>query len=163
VAVTPVEAAVGLAIFGSIAAIAIPAFSSNVHASRLTEATDGVGKISETAVMHAETKSIADAFPPSVPLTPSSVPRGHAEVDPPGTWDAPTWQALEFRPAPEGVAHWFSFGFDSNGNAVTSSFVAHAHGDQDGDGLTSTFEARGHDDAQGAVVEPGMYVDKEIE
>ena len=162
-AVTPVEAAVGLAIFGSIAAVAIPSFSSNVHASRLAEATSGVEKISTNAVVQAEAKSIADAFPPSVPPTPSAVPRGHAEVDPPVTWDAPTWQALDFRASPDGVAHWFSFGFDSSSSANVSSFVAHAHGDQDGDGLTSTFEARGHDDAQGAVVEPGMYVDKEIE
>jgi type II secretory pathway pseudopilin PulG len=162
-AVTPVEAAVGLSIFGSIAAVAIPAFSSNVHASRLTEATSGVEKISANAVAQAEEKSIADAFPPRVQLTPIGVPRGHAEIDPPGTWDAPTWRALDFRASPDGVAHWFSFGFDSSGSATVSSFVAHAHGDQDGDGLTSTFEARGHDDAQGAVVEPGMYVDKEIE
>ena len=162
-AVTPVEAAVGLSIFGSIAAIAIPAFSSNVHASRLVEATDGVEKISASAISHAENKAIADAFPPSVQLTPLSVPRGHAEVDPPTTWDAPTWQALEFRPSPDGVAHWFSFGFDSSASPTTASFVAHAHGDQDGDGLTSTFETRGHDDSSGAVLEPGLYVDKEIE
>jgi hypothetical protein len=163
VAVTPVEAAVGVAIFGSIAAVGIPAFSANLHASRLAEATGGVVTISANAVAHAEAKAIPDAFPKSAPLTPAAVPRGHAEVDAPGIWDTPTWQALEFRASPDGVAHWFSFGFDSNASANAASFVASAHGDQDGDGLTSTFETRGHVDAQGAAVEPGMYVDKEVE
>jgi type II secretory pathway pseudopilin PulG len=160
---TPVEAAVALSLFGSIAAVAIPSFSSNLHASRLTEATDGLAKISENALARAEGKSPAEAFPPSVQLTPNAVPRGHAEVDPPGIWDVPTWQALDFRASPEGVAHWFSFELDSNADPTASSFRAHAHADQDGDGLTSTFEVRGHDDSQGAVVEPGMFVDKEIE
>ena len=162
-AVTPIEAAVGLAIFGSIAAVAIPAFSSNVHASRLTEAIEGLDTISASAVAHAAGKSQTLAFPPSAPLTPVTVPRGRAEIDAPGTWDGPTWHALDFRAAPEGVKHWFAFGFDSNASPTVSSFVAQAHADQDGDGLTSTFEIRGHDDAQGAVVEPGMYVDKESE
>jgi len=162
-AVTPIEAAVGLAIFGSIAAIAIPSFSSNVHASRLSEATDGVATIAASAVAHAEAKAIPDAFPPSVTLTPAAVPRGHSEVDAPATWDAPTWHALDFRPTPEGIPHWFAFGFDSIATPTSSNFLAHAHADQDGDGLTSTFETRGHADAQGAVVEPGMYIDKESE
>jgi hypothetical protein len=160
---TPVEAAFGLSIFGSIAAIAIPSFSSSLHASRLVEATDGLEKISTNAVAHAEGKSPADAFPPSVQLTPNAVPRGHAEVDPPGIWDQPTWQSLDFRASPEGVPHWFSFELDSNANPTTSAFVTHAHADQDGDGLTSTFEVRGHSGSEGPVIEPGMYVDQESE
>jgi type II secretory pathway pseudopilin PulG len=161
--VTPVEAAVGFAIFGSIAAVAIPSFSSSLRASRLTEATDGLEKISASAIAHAQGKSPADAFPPSVQLTPTAVPRGHAEIDAPGIWDLPSWQALEFRASPDGVAHWFAFEFDSNANPTASSFVGHAHADQDGDGLTSTFEVRGHSSADGAIVEPGMYVDQESE
>jgi type II secretory pathway pseudopilin PulG len=162
-AVTPVEAAVGLSIFGSIAAIAIPSFSSNLHASRLAEATDGLEKISTNAVAHAEGKSSAEAFPASVQLTPNAVPRGHAEIDAPGIWDQPTWQSLDFRASPEGVPHWFSFEFDSNADPVASSFLAHAHADQDGDGLTSTFEVHGHSGSDGPMVEPGMYVDQESE
>ena len=162
-AVTPIEAAVGLSIFGSIAAIAIPTFSSTVHASRLTEATDGLGAIASSTVAYAAGKSPSEAFPTSVPLTPAVVPCGHAEVDAPGIWDAPTWKLVDFRASPEGVAHWFSFELDSNASPNVSSFVAHAHADQDGDGLTSTFEIHGHCDATGPAIEPGMYVDKEVE
>ncbi|MEO8877372.1 MAG: hypothetical protein ABI461_17390 [Polyangiaceae bacterium] len=161
--VSPIEAAVGLAIFGSIAAIAIPTFSSTVHASRLTEATEGLATIAANTVAQAAGKSPSEAFPTSVPLTPANVPRGHAEVDAPGIWDAPTWKAVDFRASPEGVPHWFSFELDSNASPNVSSFVTHAHADQDGDGLTSTFEIHGHDDATGATIEPGMYVEKEVE
>lgn len=162
-AMTPVEGAVAWAIFGSVAAIAVPTFAANVHASRATEAVDGLATIQAHAVAGAADKPIPAAFPPSTPTTPAAVARGVAEVDPPGTWDAPTWKALDFRAAPEGIAHRFSFGFDSTAATTWSAFDAHAHADQDGDGLTSTFEVRGHDDAQGPVAEPGLYVEHEIE
>ncbi|MGH7286178.1 MAG: hypothetical protein ACRELY_32060 [Polyangiaceae bacterium] len=162
-AINAIEGAVAFAILGSLAAVAIPAFSENMHASRSTEAVDGLAKISTKAISNAAEKPIPDAFPPSVPLAPPEIARGDPQVDPPGTWDSPTWKALDFRASPEGVPHRFSFGFQSTSSATYSAFVAEAHADQDGDGLTSTFEVRGHDDAQGAVADPGMFVDHEIE
>lgn len=162
-AITPVEGAVAFAIFGSLAAIAIPVYWENVHASRSAEATDGLARLSAAAIAGAADKAIPDAFPPSAPLTPSVVARGEAAIDPPGAWDGPTWKALAFRAAPEGVPHRFSFAFDSTSSATLSSFGATAHADQDGDGLMSIFEVHGHDDAHGPAADPGMYVDKETE
>jgi hypothetical protein len=111
--VTAVEAAVTFAVVGSLLAVAVPAFLRELHASRFVEPASGVEKMAELAVAYAHERPIATAFPPSAPLTPSQVPRGTREVDPPGAWDQPTWKALGFRPFAEGVPHAYAFGFDS--------------------------------------------------
>ena len=159
-----VEMAVFFAIAGSLLAIAVPAFVRELHASRFVEPVEGLQRIGESALAGADGKTTANAFPGSAPLTPASIPRGTREVDPPGVWDHPTWKALGFRAAPEGIPHAFSFGFDAAPAAARSTFVAHAHADLDGDGVRSTFELRGHaQDGVPAAIEPGMYVESEVE
>jgi type II secretory pathway pseudopilin PulG len=154
---TPIELAIGVALLGSVAAVAIPTFAREVHASRLVEPTDGLARLGAGAVAYAEANQ---RFPDSAPLTPSVPPRGEKEADPPGTWDGPTWQALDFRPAPEGVPHAYAFAFESS----SGGFVARARGDLDGDGILSTFEIRGvARPGEPAHVEPGMYVEAELE
>lgn len=156
---TPVELAVGVALLGSVTAVAVPAFSRELHASRFVEPTDGLARLGAAAVAYAETN---ERFPESAPLTPATPPRGTKAVDPPGTWDGETWRALAFRPSAEGVPHAYSFSFESpSGDA----FVAQARGDLDGDGLLSTFEIRGHTGRAGekAAVARGMYVEAELE
>jgi hypothetical protein len=158
--ITAIEAAVGVALVGSVLAVAVPAFVSNLSWSRLAEPTQGLSRVGTQAIANASEKPCASAFPASAPLTPPVVPRGKPEIDPePDPWQHPTWRALDFRPTPRGVAHSFSFVFDSAGG----SFVAGAHGDLDGDGTTSTFEVRGKCGADGATLTPGMYVEAEIE
>ncbi len=158
--ITALEAAAGIALVGSLLAVAVPAFVRNLSSSRLVEATSGLEKIGAHAIANASGKSCAEAFPPSAPLTPETVPRGKPALDPePDPWQHPTWKALDFRASPLGVAHSFSFAFD-HGDA---SFVAHAHGDLDGDGTTSTFEVRGRCNGSGALLMPGMYVESELE
>jgi hypothetical protein len=156
---TPVELAVGAALVGSLLAVAIPTFIRELHASRFVEPIDGLTRIGESAVAHAEDKR---RFPDSAPLTPPAPPRGKKEVDPPGTWDTPTWKALDFRPAPEGAPHAYSFAFDAP--KPNEAFVARARGDLDGDGLLSTFEIRGSiPPGEKPSVAPGMYVESELE
>ncbi|WP_394828701.1 type II secretion system protein [Pendulispora albinea] len=169
--VSPVEVAVGIAIFGSLFAVAIPAFVKELHASRFAEPIDGLAAIANGASQYARDRAIPDAFPPSAPLTPPTVPRGKREPDPVGAWDTPTWKALGFRAVDEGVAHAFSFGFDSEPGPSESRFVAHAHADFDGDTVTSTFEIRGVTESSGGQggqvigvkIEPGMFVQSELE
>ncbi len=99
-------------------------------------------------------------FPDSAPLTPAAPPRGKKEVDPPETWDGPTWKALDFRASPEGVPHAYAFSFESTG----TTFAARARGDLDGDGILSTFEVRGTArPGEKPWIEPGMYVEAELE
>ena len=156
---TPLELVLGASLLGCVAAVAIPTFVREVHASRFVEPVDGLKRLGAAAVLYAES---AGRFPDSAPLTPGTVPRGKKQVDPPGTWDAPTWKTLDFRAAPEGVPHAYSFSFESTG----SGFVARARGDLDGDGVLSTFETRGTAKVGSGElprVDPGMYVEAELE
>lgn len=156
---TPVELAIGVAIVGSILAVAVPTFVRDVHASRLVEPTDGINRMSANAIMYAEANH---RFPDSAPMTPAVPPRGKKEADPPGTWDTPAWKALDFRPGPEGAPHAYSFQFDAP--KPNEAFVARARGDLDGDGLLSTFEIRGGiAPADKPKLVPGMYVEAELE
>lgn len=162
--VTALEAAIGFAIGGSLLAVAVPAFVRELHASRFAEPVEGLNKMSAAAIAQAADKPPTEAFPPSAPLTPAAPPRGTRAADPPDAWDHPTWKALAFRPVPDGVPHAFAFGFDSTRAPGRSAFVAHAHGDLNGNGVTSTFEIRGHASVdQPAALEPGMYVESEVE
>ncbi len=160
---TPVELAIGVALLGSLVAVFVPAFFRELHLSRFVEPTEGLTRLGEAAVAYAE---VYGTFPESAPLTPSSPPRGKKEVDPPGTWEGPTWSALGFRPAPEGVPHAYAFSFESSSAAAGggASFVAQARGDLDGDGILSTFEIRGQArPGERPAVTPGMYIEAELE
>jgi hypothetical protein len=161
---TAIEAALGFAIVGSLFAVAVPAFVRELHASRLVEPVDGLHRIGTAAVGYARGRPVGDAFPASAPLTPSVPPRGTAEADPPGTWDAPTWRALDFRPSTEGAPHAYAFSFDSSLSPAQSAFIARARGDLDGDGVLSLFEITGGAAPnQAPTLAPGMYVEAELE
>lgn len=156
---TPVELAIGVALVGSLCAVAIPAFVRELHASRLVEPTDGLARIGVAAVAYAEANG---RFPDSAPLTPATPPRGKKEADPPGTWDTPTWKALAFTPAAEGAPHAYAFAFEAP--KPSEAFVARARGDLDGDGLLGTFEIRGAiAPGEKPKVVPGMYIESELE
>jgi hypothetical protein len=156
---TPIELAIGLSLVGCICAVAIPVFVREVHASRFVEPTEGLARLSSNACALAE---VEGRFAESAALTPQNVPRGKKEVDPPNTWDAPTWKRLAFRASPESTPHAYSFAFDSLGNGM--AFVARAQGDLDGDGVLSKFEVRGtYAPGEKPAVEPGLYVESELE
>jgi hypothetical protein len=162
----PLELAIAFALVGSLLAVAVPTFVREVHASRFVEPVDGLQRIGAAAVVYGTGRTIAQAFPPSAALTPPTPPRGHCEADPPGTWEEPTWVALDFRPAPADAPHCFAFSFESHLGPTLSRFRAQAHGDLDGDGLPSTFEVTGQvgeGSAQGPVLDPGMFIDSEVE
>jgi hypothetical protein len=139
-ALTPLELAVALSLGGTVAATMIPTFLRNVHASRLSEPVDGLKRIAARATLRASGLPTEAAYPETVPFTPATTPRAELVLDPPGTWDAPTWRALDFGfDAP----HAYSFAFESNDSEARSSFTARARGDLDGDGVTSSFAISG--------------------
>jgi hypothetical protein len=164
--VTALEFAIGFALVGSVLAVAVPTFIREVHGSRFVEPVQGLERLGASAVSYAQQHPVAQAFPASAPLTPALPPRGRCEIDPPGLWGGPTWQALDFRPSPPDEPHCYAFEFDSTLTPSVATFRAQAHGDLDGDGITSTFEVTGRDvdgDPRGPVVDPGMFVDSEVE
>ncbi len=159
-----VELGMVLSVTGTLLAIAVPCWMREARTSHFAEATDGLSRMSQSAIAYAHNRPASSAFPVSAPLTPATPPRGTREADPPGMWNHPTWQALKFQAARQGIPHAFAFGFESQSSPGQSAFVAHAHADFDGDGQVSTFELRGTaDDSRGPMLEPGMYVDAELE
>lgn len=133
-------------------AVTIPAFLKNLHASRMSEALEGLEKLAVRAHVLAESAPLTAAFPAPAPLTPASVPRASLVVDPPHTWDHPSWRLLGF--AIE-TPHAYSFQFDSQNGGDISRFSAEAHGDLDGDGVLSTFRT-------GGSIQPGQAAKREI-
>ncbi len=159
-ALTPVEAAVAVAIAGSVLAAAVPAFVRSLHASRLAEPIDGLNRISVRATARAAGRPAAGAYPETVELTPREVPRGARMRDPAGTWDHPTWRELGFGFT---VPHSYAFGFESKNAPGFATFRARALGDLDGDGIYSTFELGGESrDGSEPVVFP-LEMTREIE
>jgi hypothetical protein len=162
----PLELSTAFALFGTLLAVTVPTLARNVQASRLAEPIQGVQRLGATAVSYGRAHSVSQGFPLSAPLTPPRPPRGRCDPDPPEIWEHPTWRALEFLPVDLGAPHCFSFAFDSALSPAKSTFRAHAHGDLDGDGLTSSFEVTGQyvdGDPQGPVLDPGMFIDSEVE
>ncbi len=157
---TPVEAAIAVAVAGSVLATALPAFVRNLHASELVEPIDGLNRIATRATARAVSEPLSNAYPESVGLTPAQVPAGTRVTDPPGTWDQPTWRELDFGFT---VPHSFSFAFESKGGPEGSSFTARAAGDLDGDGTQSSFSLGGEMRAPGAPSIGSMDMYREIE
>jgi len=159
---SPVEAALCVAVVGSVLAVGAPAFVRNLHASRLVEPIDGLKEIAAAAALLAQTRSpaTAPAYPPSVSQTPRTVPGSRPVQDPPGTWDQPTWVQLGFgytRP------HSYAFEFESEVRGRRSRYRAVARGDLDGDGNLSEFSVKGEvGDGQAAVTFP-LEMQREIE
>jgi hypothetical protein len=159
-ALTPVELAVAVSLGGTVAATMIPTFLRNVHASRLSEPVDGLRRIAARASLRASGLPTESAYPESGPFTPTATPRGELVLDPPGTWDAPTWRALDFAfDAP----HAYSFAFESSNSAVHSTFTARARGDLDGDGVTSSFSISGSVEPGGEPKLLPLEIDREVE
>ncbi|MCU0691534.1 MAG: hypothetical protein MUF54_09040 [Polyangiaceae bacterium] len=156
-----IEVAALVSVTGAVLAASVPSFLKNLHASRLTEAVDGLSELGTSAIVYSQDRELAASFPPPAPLTPSVVPRGVAAEDPAGTWETPTWKALAFRFT---HPHRYAFGFDVTPDPSRISFRAHAHGDLNGDGIVSTFELTGERRVgQSALVLPGMAVHQELE
>ena len=139
-ALTPLELAALVSLTGTIAATMIPTFLRNVHASRLSEPVEGLKRMAAHATLRAAGLPPESAYPESAPFTPAVTPRGELVLDPPGTWDTPTWRTLDFAfDAP----HAYSFAFESSNSDTRSTFSARARGDLDGDGVTSSFSISG--------------------
>ena len=159
-ALTPLELAAAVSLAGTIAATMIPTFLRNLHASRLSEPVEGLKRIAAHATLRAAGLPPESAYPASAPFTPTVTPRGELVLDPPGTWDSPTWRTLDFAfDAP----HAYSFSFESNDTDTRSTFIARARGDLDGDGVTSSFAIAGSVERGAEPKLEPMEINREVE
>lgn len=157
---SPIQLALGFSLGSSVVVVAVPAFLRDFHASRLAEPLEGLAEISGRASALGAGLPVERAFPPSAPLTPLRVPGATPQLDPPGTWDHPTWRLLDFR---KERAHFFSFQFDSQCSPERATFVASAFGDQDADGLYSEFSVTGEMVGSGLPVVYPIEIYREVE
>ncbi len=137
---TVFQAALLVACLGSLAVIAVPSFVRNLHASRLAEPIDGLGRIGQMASFLAAGAPFELAYPPPAPRTPEQVPAGERVTDPARVWQHPTWRRLGF--SIEGP-HYYSFEFSSQVAGGAATFFATAYGDLDGDGQLSRLRLAG--------------------
>jgi hypothetical protein len=137
-----------------------PAFLKNLRASRLTEPMDRLAFIASRATALAAGRPVESAYPGSAPLTPSTVPRGELLLDPPGTWDHPTWRLLGFHFE---EPHAYSYTFESDNGPERSTFRATAAGDLDGDGNLSSFVVSGECARGGAPRTDPIAMQREVE
>ena len=136
----------------------------------MSEAANELGDIYRRSVLYyAGTRSfesIAPVVPPrqfpiGAPRTPPAVPAGRRTVDVRGTWQHPTWQALDY--TIDGP-HYFAYEYDSAGVGAGASFTARAFGDLDGNGVFSTYERAAHVDEHDAVLPTGgLWVKDQVE
>jgi hypothetical protein len=148
--------ALGLCVLFSV----VPAFVRNLRASRMAEPMDRLSYIATRATLIAAGRPVESAYPESVPLTPANVPKGELVVDPPGTWDHPTWRLLDFHIE---EPHAFSFAFESENGPEGARFRATARGDLDGDGNLSTFTIAGETPKGGAPSTGALAMHREVE
>lgn len=137
---SPLQIAAVVAVLGSLAAVSVPEFLRNLHASRLAEPLEGLSHLAKQASMQAAGNPTIFAYPGAAPRTPEEVPAGKSATDPEGTWSHPTWRLLNFE---KKGPHYFSFEFESETSATGAHFKARSFGDLDGDGELSHFELFG--------------------
>lgn len=89
------------------------------------------------------------AFPPSVSLTPATVPCGEdgAAVNS-ADWAQPTWEALHFTPRDP---HHYSYQYDRQGTGEGGGFLVTAIGDLDCDGELATFQRGARAQSDGII------------
>jgi hypothetical protein len=153
------QAAAAVSIGGSVLAVAVPSFLRNVHISRLAEPMDGLMQIGASASTLAAARGVSMAYPASVELTPSDVPRG-VSVSDPENWQHPSWLELQFAPQ---QPHYYAFQFDSRNGAKRATFTARAMGDLDGDGLFSQFALSGEFRVDGEPMLNPLEIEREVE
>jgi len=125
-----------------------------ISEARALEATRNLAQIAEAARAYFEAEHatrtgsiVPNQFPQSAARTPEIIPCETPVESYRAVWTAPTWQALSFStPDP----HYFSYEFESTGNA----FTARAVGDRDCDEVLEIYSISGSV-TRGSVVRVG--------
>ena len=155
------------ATMGILAAVAIPAFIKYIRKSKTVEATEALDKIRLGARMYYAADHYGQdgylmpkRFPPSIAMTPATIPGCKKKSTPESAWNSRGWDKLHFALT---EPHYYAYSFESSGTGAAAVFTARAHGDLDCDGTLSTFEIRGSIDSEGAVKVVGPIITNEIE
>ncbi|MCA9559190.1 MAG: prepilin-type N-terminal cleavage/methylation domain-containing protein [Myxococcales bacterium] len=174
---TLIELMIVVAIIGILAAVAIPAFMKYIRRSKTSEATMNIRKLFDSSVSYFnEEQALRDGtiIERQFPAANSTVttPADWAGVVCAGdssqkyqpdsnTWDAPTWQALNFA---VDDAFYYRYTYVSAGTGSASQFTARAQGDLNCDTNLSTFERIGVVDEENNIQGgAGLFSASELE
>jgi prepilin-type N-terminal cleavage/methylation domain-containing protein len=140
---TLIELMIAVAIIGILAAVAIPSFMRYWKRAATVEASMNIRRMYDGAVSyyvseHANSNGVIfeRQFPGNVGPTPSSIPPAVKVRPAPGTWDHPSWYALDFA-VMDPIRYSYSFSSSGVGTNAFAHMVA--QGDLDGDGVSSLF------------------------
>jgi type II secretory pathway pseudopilin PulG len=152
------DAVTAAMVVGTLSAVAIPAFTRYVKRTKVAEARSNVTALARAVVAHWDAQPRARRrLITAIPRTPPLSPGANRLTDPPGTWDAVPWRALQFRI--EG-AHYYVYDVQSDGR---TTFTVRAQGDLDGDGVLSSLSITGHVAPAGTITLDPMRVVDELE
>ena len=180
---TLIELMIVVAIIAILAVVAVPQFTKYIRQAKAAESIQMLdllkkGGAAYYVIPRTATKTwtrVPCQFPGKVAVTPAGASCCDDSLDAdgdercdsnPASWDNRVWSALRFSLTD---AHYFQYGFDSQGSLADARFTASAHADLDCDGIRSTYElmVRGDPAATESdcdtVSTAGVFRDRETE
>jgi type II secretory pathway pseudopilin PulG len=170
------QVAVGIAIVGSLLAAFVPRFLRELQLSKVSEASDQLGRMHRAAAAYfaanhgTETTPLERCLPPAAGPTPEEPSEDPVDVPfaDPSTPDADRWRSLGFVPD-RPIRYRYAFDPVASGCGLRSPegtylVTFRAEGDLDGDGERSLFERRARGTEDGELIPIGiLYVRDRVE
>jgi type II secretory pathway pseudopilin PulG len=164
-----VEAALLVAVVGSLLAILVPTFVRHIRTTKTAEAAVELQRLHGRAVAYFEAAHPTDegvlgrrCLPKGAGPAPAEPSQEPVEVDfsAPSTPGHATWKALGFQP-PDPIRYRYTFvpervGCGLEGGDGRTVLLLRAEGDLDGDGVLSRYERRATVDEEGRLVPTGV-------
>ncbi len=154
-----VDAAVVVAVMAAMLAATVPSCLRAIRLTRTAEASQNLDRLIQAGALHGSQAGVSGTPLSSTPLTPAIVPRGAPVDDPAGSWDHPTFRALDFS---IDEPHWYAYRVDVDPDRGIPLRIV-AQGDLDGDGVVSTFERTARREGAALVPNPALVVSSDLE
>ncbi len=173
---TLLQVATGISVAGMVLAAFVPRFLREVRLSKVSEASEQLGRMHRAAAAYfaanhgTEAVPIERCLPPAAGPTPAEPSADPVEVPfaDPSTPDANLWRSLGYVPD-RPIRYRYAFdpvasGCDLRSPEGTFLVTFRAEGDLDGDGERSLFERRARGTEDGTLVPVGiLYVRDRVE